>query len=316
MPHPAESTFDRQDILQRMMRVMGDMPPARSAPPTVRAGETFTRADVRYTRLELLVDPDDWCPAWLLTPAREDALTTKQAAMLCLHQTTAIGKDEPAGLGGRDDLHYALELAQRGHIALVPDYPTLGEYHIDPYARGYVSGTMKGIWNHAQCVTYLSQLPQVDPQRLGVIGHSLGGHNALFLAAFDERVRAVVSSCGFTGFRWNRQGSSGPAGDVSDWTGPRYMPRIREQFHSRAENMPWDFTDVLAAIAPRPTFINAPVQDCFSMVGVQATIQAVLAAAPEARIEAHYPDCGHAFPTPVRQAAYEFLEQALADCGR
>ncbi len=38
-------------------------------------------------------------------------------------------------------------------------------------------------------------------KRIGVIGHSLGGHNAIFTATFDERLKAVVTSCGFTGFR-------------------------------------------------------------------------------------------------------------------
>ena len=64
----------------------------------------------------------------------------------------------------------------------------------------YESGTMKGIWNHIRAVDLLESLPEVDPDRIGVIGHSLGGHNALFVAAFDQRIRAVVSSCGFNAF--------------------------------------------------------------------------------------------------------------------
>ena len=40
----------------------------------------------------------------------------------------------------------------------------------------------------------------ISGKRIGVIGHSLGGHNSLFVAAFDPRLRAVVSSCGFNAF--------------------------------------------------------------------------------------------------------------------
>ena len=40
----------------------------------------------------------------------------------------------------------------------------------------------------------------VDPERIGVIGHSLGGHNSLFVATFDERLKAVVTSSGFNSF--------------------------------------------------------------------------------------------------------------------
>ena len=33
------------------------------------------------------------------------------------------------------------------------------------------------------------------------LGCSLGGHNSLFLAAFDERVALAVTSCGFDSFK-------------------------------------------------------------------------------------------------------------------
>jgi cephalosporin-C deacetylase-like acetyl esterase len=48
---------------------------------------------------------------------------------------------------------------------------------------------MKGIVNHRRAVDVLQSLPYVDRQRIGAIGHSLGGHNTLFVAAFDERIR-------------------------------------------------------------------------------------------------------------------------------
>ena len=51
------------------------------------------------------------------------------------------------------------------------------------------SATMKGIVNHRRAVDLLASLPEVDPRRIGVIGHSLGGHNSLFVAAFDPRIK-------------------------------------------------------------------------------------------------------------------------------
>src|SRR5947207_13780208 len=70
-----------------------------------------------YKRRKILfASPDrDLIPAYLLLPDTPG----KHPAMLCLHQTTRIGKDEPAGLGGKPNLHYAAELAQRGYVALV-----------------------------------------------------------------------------------------------------------------------------------------------------------------------------------------------------
>ena len=75
--------------------------------------------------------------------------------MLCLHQTIAIGKDEPVGLGANPDLDYARELAERGYVAIAPDYPNFGEYKSDVYALGYASASMKAIWNNIRAVDLL-----------------------------------------------------------------------------------------------------------------------------------------------------------------
>src|SRR5690606_31082300 len=111
---------------------------------------------------------------------------------LCLHQTVAIGKDEPVGLGNRPTLQYAKELAERGYVALAPDYPNFGEHKVDPYALGYASASMKAIWDNMRGVDLLISLPEVDPERIAAIGHSLGGHNAIYTGVFDDRIRAVV----------------------------------------------------------------------------------------------------------------------------
>ena len=110
----------------------------------------------------------------------------KRPAILCLHQTDPNGKDSPVGLTDRPALHYAKELAQRGYVTLSPDYPSFGEckdYNFD--ADNYTSGTMKAIYDNTRAIDLLQSLPEVDPNRIGCIGHSLGGHNALFTAVFD-----------------------------------------------------------------------------------------------------------------------------------
>lgn len=233
----------------------------------------------------------------------------RSPAMLCLHQTTKIGKDEPAGLGGKPNLHYAHELAERGYIAFVPDYPNFGEYRFDAYEHGYASATMKGIFNHIRAVDLLTAMREVDARRIGVIGHSLGGHNALFLSAFDDRVNVVVSSCGFTSF------AKYYGGDLTGWSHRGYMPRIASVYEKSAARMPFDFSGVLVALAPRSVFINAPKHDAnFEVSGVDDCVQAARRVYDEVfrsgnKLVVVHPDCEHDFPPNVRKQAYRFLDQ-------
>jgi len=274
--------------------------PSRSGRPHTDIGPEIDEGEFVRRHLRYEAEPGDWVPAWLLTPKRRPR---RAAAVLCLHQTTRIGKDEPAGLGGKPDLHYARELAQRGYVTLAPDYPNFGEYKIDVYGLGYVSATMKGIVNHRRAIDALTALPYVDAHRIGVCGHSLGGHNSLFLAAFDTRVRAVITSCGFTSFRKYYNGV------LTGWSHPGYMPRIASVYGKDPAKMPFDFSDVLAVILPRAIFINAPKRDSnFEVTGVEDCVAAV--GNPRA-ITAVYPDNGHEFPPAVRRLAWEFLDSAL-----
>src|SRR5437868_5026347 len=77
-----------------------------------------------------------------------------------------LGKGVPAGFGDKPDRHYAVHLAERGYVTLAPDYVNMGESKFDVYGRGYVSATMKGIWNHLRCDDYLRSLSEVDGERI------------------------------------------------------------------------------------------------------------------------------------------------------
>jgi len=51
-------------------------------------------------------------------------------------------------------------------------------------------------------LTFLEQQPQVDPQRLGVHGFSMGGNLAMYVVGTDRRVKAAVPAVGGQGWRW------------------------------------------------------------------------------------------------------------------
>jgi dienelactone hydrolase len=298
----------RARILDSMQQVMGPLPRGDRSVPEVVVLEQATPPKYVRKKITYLSEHRDRVPAYLFIPTSR---SEKVAAVLCLHQTTPIGNAEPAGLGGKPNLHYAAELAELGYVTLAPDYPNFGEYTFDPYASGYASATMKGIWNHRRAVDLLASLPEVDRRRIGVIGHSLGGHNALFAAAFDERLIAVVSSCGFTSFAKYK------GGNLAGWSHRGYMPRITSVYGGDPARMPFDFSGVLAAIAPRAVFINAPIHDGnFEVSGVDDSVHSALGvysrifARPDALVVQH-PDAEHDFPPQVRRASYDFLDRYL-----
>jgi lysophospholipase L1-like esterase/cephalosporin-C deacetylase-like acetyl esterase len=256
-------------------------------------------------KLSFQSDPYDHVTAWLLIPA--EAQGKKLPAVLCLHQTLAGGKDEPAGLAGSENLHYAKELAKRGYVTLSPDYPSFGEHPYEFNQPEFMSGSMKAVWDNIRAVDLLCTLPEVDPERIGVIGHSLGGHNALFTAPFEPRLKVIVSSCGFTSFLKD---------DMPSWTGPRYMPLIKTVFGNDAKKMPFDFTEVVASLAPRPFLAVAATKDNdFDVSGVRDVMKS---AAPvyellgkKSNLQASYPESPHDFPKEAREEAYKFLDRHL-----
>jgi dienelactone hydrolase len=303
----------REQILAGMQEVMGPLPrPAKPVPLDFQAVEEHQ--DDGYIRRKLVYHTDaadKVVKAWLLIPnSGSGASPGRRSAVLCLHQTTPHGKDSLVGLSDRVTMHYAAELSKRGYVTLSPDYPSFGEYKCDFADGHYQSGTMRAIYDNIRAIDLLQSLPEVDPDQIGVIGHSLGGHNSLFTAVFDERIKAVVTSCGFTAFHKYK------AGDLTGWTSPRYMPLIKTKYNNSLDRVPFDFAEVLAAIAPRAVFVVAPLRDDnFEIEGVK---ECVAAARPvfdlltaSHGLQAVHPDSGHDFPDAEREQAYQFLDRTL-----
>ena len=204
---------------------------------------------------------------------------------------------------------YAPELARRGYVVICPDYPSFGDSSkFDFAASGYPSGTMKGIVNHLRAVDLLVARDDVDPHRIGAIGHSLGGHNAIFLAVFDERIKVVVSSCGWTPFH------DYFGGQIKGWTSNRYMPRLRDVYQLDPDKVPFDFPELIAALAPRAFLSVSPTRDDnFDVKGVRKGIAAALPIyellGGRDKLQVRYPECKHDFTPDMRDAAFEFLDQ-------
>ncbi|MFO1091839.1 MAG: alpha/beta fold hydrolase [Planctomycetaceae bacterium] len=313
---PIKSVVDwekrRAQVVAHMESVMGPLPkPVTPIPLEVERQETVTLdGGIVRTHITYHTDrPNQRLAAYLFVPLH--AAGEKLPAMLCLQQTTQVGKDEPAGISGKPNLHYALHLAQRGYVTLAPDYPSFGESgDYDFEADTYISGSMKAIYDNIRTVDLLQSLPEVDGERIGVIGHSLGGHNSMFTAVFEPRLKVIVSNCGFTRFHKYDEGK------LNGWTSARYMPLIDSRHHNNPDEVPFDFTEIVAAFAPRPFLASSPLHDDnFEVSGVRDVIAAAKPIyalyGAEGNLQANYPDCEHDFPPEVRQVAYEFIDRYL-----
>jgi hypothetical protein len=310
---PVRTTSDwqlrRKEILKNMQEVMGPLPGKSKRCPLAMKVEEETDCGSYLRRLITYEsEPGSRVPAYLLIPKTALQDHRKFPAVLCLHPTDmTLGHKVAVGLGGKANRAYAAELAQRGYVTLAPAYPLMANYQPDLKALGYESGTMKAIWDNMRGLDLLESLPFVKKGKFGAIGHSLGGHNSIYTAVFDERIKVIVSSCGFDSFHDYMNGN------IKGWTSERYMPKLLDY---KLDEIPFDFHELIGALGPRACFINAPTGDanfkCRSVDEVTGAASQIyrLYGVPE-NLKVRHPDCAHDFPDEIRAEAYEFLDARL-----
>lgn len=214
-------------------------------------------------------EADDRVTGWLLVPEGVDA-QNPAPAMICIHSTTrGSGKDATIGLSGRTPVDppdtteggrsYGLHLARHGYVTLSIDLLTDGE-RIEPGAKVLDSRPFyqrhpewsivgKNTWDIMRGVDFLQTLDFVDPDHIGCIGLSLGGHTAVFAGAFEPRIAATVSIGGV--LDWHRPGEH--------WARSRgvyiYIEKFRPYIDDPDLPVPVDFDELMMLVAPRPMLI-------------------------------------------------------------
>ncbi|UKS27403.1 prolyl oligopeptidase family serine peptidase [Paenibacillus sp. HWE-109] len=276
-----------------------------------------------HTRLHVAYDTvyGDTVTAYLLVPEAQAPGPAGYPAMLALHPTHELGKDDIAMSSGRKNRIYALELVERGYVVLVPDALTAGE-RIYPDKPAFNSGPFyeqhpgwstvaKNITDHMQGMDVLCTLDYVNPSAIGAIGHSFGGYNSYFLAGIDKRVKAVVSSCGFSPFT----GDPYPA----HWSYRNYpythIPKISADL--AIDQIPFEFHEIAALCAPVP-FFNYAAQADTIFPHWKAVAEGMLELSrlygwlgKADRFRSYLGDGGHDFPAEIRMLAYAFLDDWL-----
>ena len=273
-PAPVRNSTDweikRRQIERAVLSLLGPFP-MKPCPlePTLLEEERF--AGMMRQKVEYAVEPGERVRAYLTFPEK---FNEPLPVVLGLHGTGAGGKEFCWHLPDYPDMETARILPQQGFAVLAPDGPTMGErpepeqalFDTEPFYRQNPGWSIFGKYTYEamRAVDYLETLDFIDTRRVGALGHSLGGHWTMFAAAFDERIGAGVSSCGFIPFRadLNHHAFNTPTRWARD-QGFVYLPALGP-YYLEDRQPPVDFHEVMALIAPRP-FLNVSGwgDDCF-----------------------------------------------------
>lgn len=313
--------LERKDSISRIWKeYIGEMPERAEVNYTVLS-ETKEEDHVRL-HLRYVTGFGDWVTAYLLVPGHSANPDGKYAAVLAMHPTNASGKGDIASPEGRPDRLYGMELVSRGYVVLAPDLISAGERIYDgcdafqtaPFYEQFPRSTAVGkmIHDHQQGLDLLSTLPFVDANRYGAIGHSIGGYNAFMLASMDDRIQAIVCSCGLSSFagdanpeRWGER----------DWFS--HIPRLSEDL-AHGE-VPFEWHEIAALCAPTPFFNWMGQQDAIfphwiSIAKASLEISRLYSLlGAEDQYVAWMGNDGHSFPENVREASYQFMNKWLRE---
>ncbi|MCE9532042.1 MAG: sialidase [Planctomycetes bacterium] len=269
---PADWARRREEILATWNKRLGAWPPL-VAKPTVKKLEKVERDGYTEHKVQVQASPEGkWVDGYLLIPNGKGPFP---AVLVPFYEPlTSIGQGAKGkGVGTHD---YGLQLVKRGMVTLSIGTPgsldklggdtrealikTGEELRRQPLTLlAYVS---------ANCHTALAQLPEVDLERIGVIGLSYGGKWSMFSSCLDNRFACAVWSD--PGIVFNEKDSN-----VNYWE-PWYLgfdPKTKRKPGVPSESNPRtglykelvdageDLVDFHALMAPRPVMVSGGVQD-------------------------------------------------------
>jgi dienelactone hydrolase len=291
--------------------------PTPMTPPAPSADTTNVEDTAAYERIHLRIasEADDTIPAYLLKP--KTLPEGRHPIVIVLHQTQSPGKREACGMIGDPNMAFADELAKRGMLCIAPDAIGFGERIPEdgqPYANAldfyrkhpHWSFFGKMSWDIARIIDYLETLPYVDPQRIGVIGHSHGAYGSIMATVFEPRIRLAVASCGFTTLRTD------PRPDR--WS---HLTALWPQlgfYMDDVSQIPFDWHEIIACIAPRPFFNWATLNDDIfpgtaNLEDVYAQVKSVYGLyGREDDFQGRLVPGAHRFPPEAREEAYAWIE--------
>lgn len=289
----------RRNLEQQWRAVIGTLPAEREGPPRVDVVDEERVGEVVRQRVQYFVEPGLRTEAYILKPHQARA---RCPGAVVFHSTTPESIRQPAGLADAAEKHFGLALARRGFVAICPRnflWPDTTRMSAQDETRRFrerhprARGIAKMLFDGQVAVDILAARSDVEPKRIGCIGHSLGAKEALYLAAFDPRITAVVSSEGGIGLA------------MSNWDAEWYLGDIVRQPAFTREHH-----ELLALAAPRPFLLvggdSADGAASWPWIAAALPVYRLYGTAPRLGLLNHRR--GHAVPPDIEPRLLEWLE--------
>lgn len=261
---PEDWARRRAEILEKWTRLLGEWPTLITE-PVVETLESVKLENFTRHRVRFLWTPQERTEAYLFVPER--AAESPRPAVL-----TVYYEPETAAGMGREQRDFAYQLAKRGFVTLsIGTAATTAAKEYSHYWPSIENATVQPLsmlgYLAANAWHVLASLPEVDPERIGVTGHSYGGKWSMFASClFDRFACAAWSDPGivfdtrpsvnywepwYLGYHpkpWRERG-------VPTETNPArgLYPKLLEQG--------LDLHDLHALMAPRPFLVSGGSED-------------------------------------------------------
>ncbi|QDU82702.1 Abhydrolase family protein [Polystyrenella longa] len=244
--------YFREKLLQCLG---GPWPEKADLKPHVKEAEQ--QEGYRIETLTYEVEPGDAIPALLLVPDGVNAQNSAPAVAIW-HQHGGqyhLGKSEPAGLAGNPMHHTGVALVKEGYVVLCPDALCFEErrdptgkldnmaYERFEFLRYVMKGksmAWKNILDMQRAIDFLCSRPEVNENKIGCYGHSMGSTHTWLIGPWEERIKCLVGNCCLPTYR-------GIHREHMLHCFPNFVPGL-EQYG--------DTPDIAALIAPRPLHLN------------------------------------------------------------
>jgi dienelactone hydrolase len=156
-------------------------------------------------------------------------------------------------------------------------------------------------WDDIRTVDYLAGRPEVDPERIGCLGISMGGDRTDYLAGLDERIKCAVS--------------------VGWMSTLRPMIRKHVDTHSYIHFLPGltrflDLPDLIGCMVPKPLMVQQCSKDeLYPLNGMQEAVKKIAAIYEKAgagtMFKSGFYDHPHIFSREMQEEAFNWMDRWL-----